>query len=254
MTDDRVRLEQATAGNGRGYTRVVLSRPEARNAFDNAMAGALHAACRSLAADPDTAFALVQADGPVFCAGADIKERGQLNEDGVRARRLRGFRAYASLESLPMPVVCVVDGPCIGSGCEIALACDFIMASDRARFRVPEARWGTVGATQRLSRAIGLRRARELMFTGRYLDAAEARDWGLVNRVVPADALTAEIDALIEEVAAAPPHALRLAKRAMNRGYDDSRHGALAHELWAIEDNLEGGDWRSGMSRALDTK
>lgn len=237
---------------GASIAHIVLNRPRARNAFNNEMAVALHKACAELSRDEAVALVLIEAEGPVFCAGADVKERAGLDNDGIRARRLRGFRAYDAIEALPMPAVCLVDGPCVGSGCEIALACDFILASDRASFRTPEARWGTVGATQRLSRAVGLRQAKELMFTAMTIDAARAAALGLVNRVVPADRFAAEARALVEEIAEAPPAALRLAKRAMNRGFEDSRHGALAHEILAIEDNLEGADGQAGMQRALE--
>jgi len=235
---------------GKRIARLKLNRPQARNALNNQLANELHQACTVLSNDRDVALTLIEAEGSVFCAGADVKERAGLDEDQVRARRLRGFRAYNAIESLPMPAVCVVDGACVGSGVEIALSCDFVIASERATFRTPEGRWGTVGATQRLSRAIGLRRAKQMMFTGLTIDAAHAERWGLVNQVVPAETLGATIDGLIAETLQAPAFALRLAKRAMEAGFDDSRYGALAHEIFAIEDNLDGGD-SSGMQKAL---
>ena len=246
-----IRLERAETGTGMAIASIVLDRPRARNAFNNQMARELHAACKSIEAMADVGVVVVKAEGPAFCAGADVKERAGMSDDDIRARRLRGFRAYNALESLPIPVFCVVDGPCVGSGCEIALACDFVIASDRASFQIPEARLGTVGATQRLSRAIGLRRAKEMMFGGRSIDAAQALSWGLVNRVVPTGELEQEVAALALSIADAPAGAMRLAKRAMTRGYHDSRHGALAHEILAIEDNLDAGDARSGMRNAL---
>lgn len=251
MTDFELIALSRSRVNGKTVARVRLNRPEARNALNNQLAGELFAVCSHLSADDDVALVVIEAEGSVFCAGADVKERAALDEDQVRARRLRGFRAYAAIEALPMPVMCVVDGACVGSGCEIALASDFIIASDRASFRTPEARWGTVGATQRLSRAIGLRRAKEMMFTALTIDAPLAERWGMVNRVVAAGELSATVETLIAEMMEAPPAALRLAKRAISAGFEDSRHGALAHEILAIEDNLDGGDWKTGMQRAL---
>jgi len=236
----------------KSYARMRLNRPDARNALNNQLAHDLFAACRSLAEDSDISLVVIEAEGSVFCAGADVKERATLDEDQVRARRLRGFRAYAAIEALPMPVICVVDGACVGSGCEIALASDFIIASDRASFRTPEARWGTVGATQRMSRAIGLRRAKQMMFTGQTIDAERAESWGLVNQVVPEAELGSTLDDLVSEMMEAPRSALRLAKKAMIAGFEDSRFGALAHEIYAIEDNLDEGEWKSGMQRALN--
>jgi len=250
-TFDFIALSKVVQGD-KSYARLRLNRPDARNALNNQLARDLYAACRSLAEDRDISLVVIEAEGSVFCAGADVKERATLGEDQVRARRLRGFRAYAAIEALPMPVICVVDGACVGSGCEIALASDFIIVSDRASFRTPEARWGTVGATQRLSRAIGLRRAKQMMFTGQTIDAECAETWGLVNQLVPAAELGQTLDGLITDMLQAPRSALRLAKRAMVAGFEDSRFGALAHEIYAIEDNLDEGDWKSGMQQALD--
>jgi len=235
---------------GKTVARLKLNRPKARNALNNQLANELYKACTLLANDRDVVLTVIEAEGSVFCAGADVKERAGLDEDQVRARRLRGFRAYNAIESLPMPVFCVVDGPCVGSGVEIALSCDFVIASERATFRTPEGRWGTVGATQRLSRAIGLRRAKQMMFTGMTIDAALAERWGLINQLISSETLAATVNELITETLQAPPLALRLAKRAMEAGYADSRYGALAHEIFAIEENLELGD-SSGMQKAL---
>ncbi|MAN77317.1 MAG: enoyl-CoA hydratase [Rhizobiales bacterium] len=250
-TFDFITLSKVAKGD-KSYARMRLNRPDARNALNNQLAHDLFAACRSLAEDSDISLVVIEAEGSVFCAGADVKERATLDEDQVRARRLRGFCAYAAIEALPMPVICVVDGACVGSGCEIALASDFIIASDRASFRTPEARWGTVGATQRMSRAIGLRRAKQMMFTGQTIDAERAESWGLVNQVVPEAELGSTLDDLVSEMMEAPRSALRLAKKAMIAGFEDSRFGALAHEIYAIEDNLDEGEWKSGMQRALN--
>jgi len=245
-----IALDLVAQVEGKCVARLKLNRPNARNAFNNQMANELHRACILLANEKDVALTIIEAEGSVFCAGADVKERAGLDEDQVRARRLRGFRAYNALESLPMPAICVIDGPCVGSGVEIALSCDFIIASERATFRTPEGRWGTVGATQRLPRAIGLRRAKQMMFTGLTIDAMLAERWGIVNQVVQSEKLGTTIEELITEILQAPPSALRLAKRAMEAGFVDSRHGALAHEILAIEENLETGD-SSGMQKAL---
>ncbi|MNH31082.1 putative enoyl-CoA hydratase echA8 [compost metagenome] len=142
----------------------------------------------------------------------------------------------------------VLDGPAVGSGCEIASACDFVIASERASFRYPEARWGTVGATQRLPRIVGRQLAKELMFSGRAVDAAEALRIGLVNRVVTTDQLQATVNELAHSIAEGPSHALRSAKQVLDSGLDDSRHGALAREILAIEDNLNAGTWKAGIS------
>ncbi len=228
--------------------RLTLNRPDARNALNNTMCSELHRALLDIRGNPDVNVVLIDANGPVFCAGADLKERKGMDDDQIRARRLRAFALYDAIEQCPVPIVAVIEGPAVGSGCEIAGACDFIIGSDRASFRYPEARWGTVGATQRLPRIVGRRLAKELMFTGRAVEADEALRIGLLNRIVPTDMLREVIQQMAQEIADGPSHAMRSAKRTLDLGLDDSRHGALALEILAIEENLNAGTWKSGMT------
>ena len=230
-----------------GVATLTLNRPEARNALNNAMCADLSAALMTLAADESVRVVLIRANGPVFSAGADLKERQGMDDDGVRARRLKAFAAYHAIESLPMPAVAVVEGPAIGSGCEIAAACDFIIATGKASFRTPEALWGTVGATQRLPRILGKRLSKDMMFTGRTLSAVEARDAGLVSRVVALDALEKVLGEIAATIAKAPPAAMRLAKACVDKGMELDPRGALATEILAIEENLARNNWRAGI-------
>src|SRR5690348_6893426 len=163
---------------------IALNRPEARNALNLDMCEALLAAIGSIAQNANVRVVFVRGNGPVFCGGADVKERTGKSEQWARERRLKAFAAYEALEALPMPCIALVHGAAIGSGCEIAAACDFIVATPEAIFRTPEAQRGTVGATQRLPRILGKRLAKDLMFTGRDLSAEEARQAGLVSRIV----------------------------------------------------------------------
>lgn len=163
---------------------VILTRPQARNALNLQMCEDLTLAFDTIARTPDIGVVVVSAEGPVFCAGADMKERQGRDEAWVMARRRASFRAYERVGACAVPVVCVVQGALVGSGGEIAMSCDFILASTAATFRFPEPQWGTVGATQRLQRAIGVSRAKELLFTGRVMGAEEARGLGLVARDV----------------------------------------------------------------------
>jgi enoyl-CoA hydratase len=191
---------------------------------------------------------LVRANGPVFCAGADLKERKGMNPDEVRARRLAAFAAYAALESLLTPVIGVVQGPAIGSGTEIAACCDFVVATPQASFATPEALWGTVGATQRLPRILGKQLAKDMMFTGRKLNAEEARDAGLVTRIVDAAALDGVLADIAKTILAAPQTAMRQAKSCIDQGVVLDPRGALALELAAMEENIARDTWRAGMS------
>jgi len=223
--------------------RITLNRPESRNALNHAMCAALINAANSISADPEVRLVFLRAGGLAFCAGADLKEREGMTEAQVRERRMAGFDAYAALESLPMPTIAVVEGPAIGSGCEIAGACDFIVATPAASFRTPEAIRGTVGATQRLPRILGKRLAKDMMFTGRTLSAEEARDAGLVSRLVAAAELERALEEIESAILKAPAEALKLAKRCIDRGIELDPKGARDTEIAAIEEQLAGGSW-----------
>jgi enoyl-CoA hydratase len=226
-----------------GVATITLNRPGSRNALNLAMCGELLDAAQSAAADASIKLVLVRANGTVFCAGADLKERREMNQAQVRERRMKAFAAYSALEALPMPAIAVLEGPAVGSGCEIAAACDFIVATPAASFRVPEAIRGTVGATQRLPRILGKRLAKDLLFTGRTLSAEEAERHGLVSRLVAPDELEAVIAKISKAIADAPAQSLRLAKRCVNRGVELDPQGALQTEIAAIEEQLAAGDW-----------
>jgi enoyl-CoA hydratase len=226
-----------------GIATIMLDRPEVRNALNGVMCEALCEVAGRAAADPAVRLVLVRGNGPVFCAGADVKERQGMTQEQVRERRMKGFAAYAALEALPMPAVAVVQGAALGSGVEIAAACDFIVALPDATFGTPEALRGTVGATQRLPRVLGKRLAKDLMFTGRRLTAEEARSVGWVARVFPHENFEASLQEIIHTIVAAPPAALRLAKRCIDRGVELDPQGALQTEMEAIDEQLASGQW-----------
>jgi len=223
-----------------GVATIALNRPEVRNALSLEMCDALLQALKEVI-ERQVRVVFVRGNGPAFCGGADLNERKGRSEEWIRARRMRAFAAYAALEALPMPCVALVHGAAIGSGVEIAAACDFIVATPDASFRTPEAQRGTVGATQRLPRVLGKRLAKDLMFTGRALTAAEAREAGFVARIA-AD-LDAERDSIAKAALKAPPLALELAKRTIDRGVELDPPGALQAEIEAIEEQLAAGEW-----------
>ena len=231
-----------------GVATITLNRPQARNALNRAMCEELVAVSSAAASDGDVRLLLVRGAGPVFCAGADLKERKDMSIDDVRNRRLRGFAAYNAIEALPMPTIAVVHGAAIGSGAEIAAACDFIIATPEATFATPEALWGTVGATQRLPRVLGKRLAKDMMFTGRKLIAEEARIAGLVTRIVEAGRLDAAIADIAATIGKASAAGLRQAKRCIDQGSELDPRGALAVELLAVEENLAQDSWRERMA------
>ncbi len=229
---------------------VILARAEARNALNLAMC---HGLTEALSVDPEVRVVLVRAEGPVFCAGADLKERTGRDEAWVLKRRHASFHAYDTIGRCPKPVVAVVQGPVVGSGGEIAMSCDFVVASTAATFRFPEPQWGTVGATQRLQRVIGRGRAKELLFTGRTMGVDEAYGLGLVARVVEPDALEAMAREIAAQIAAAPPLAMALTKECVDLGSETDLESGIRIELKAIERNLAESDWRSGIADFADS-
>jgi len=235
-----------------GVVTITLDRPESRNAVNRAMCDDIVAAVAAARDDAEVRLVVVRASGAVFCAGADLKERKGMSADQVRARRLAAFAAYDALETLAVPAIAVVQGPAIGSGCEIAACCDFVIATPNATFATPEALWGTIGATQRLPHILGKQLAKDMMFTGRKLTAGEAKAAGLVSRIVEAAALDGVVNEIARTIVAAPASALRQAKSCIDQSVELDRRGALALELQAMEENIVRDTWRAGMSRFGD--
>jgi enoyl-CoA hydratase len=205
--------------------------------------------------DPDVrVVVLASAAEKAFAAGANIHEMAPMGPSEARAHGTRGQAITRKLERLPLPVIAAVHGVCFGGGCEIVLACDFVVASTDAQFGQPEINLGVMpgwGGTQRLPRRIGAARARRWVLTGRPVTAEAAEAAGLVDRVVPKSELLASSLALAEELAAKPPLALAAAKYALLRGIDDGIDRGLAYEvdLWARLFGTEG--QREGMSAFL---
>ena len=225
-----------------------LARPESRNALNVAMCQELVEACDVLELADTVRVIVVRGAGVAFCAGADLKERQGMSPAEIIARRVNGFTAYAAIEALSKPVIAAIQGPAYGSGCEIAAACDFVLADTSAAFKYPEVGWGTVGATQRLPRVVGRRMAKELLFTGRVVDAQEALQLGMVNHVFASDAFDAQVKAMAQQIAAANPLTVALTKHSIDAGLDTTREGAMAVELLAIQENLRRSDWKKAIA------
>ncbi|MFT3820822.1 MAG: enoyl-CoA hydratase/isomerase family protein [Rubrivivax sp.] len=227
---------------------LLLCRPDSRNALNVQMCKELVAACDLLRNDPDVRVVVVRGAGAVFCAGADLKERQGMSMQEMIARRVDGFTAYGALEACPKATIAVVHGAAFGAGCEIAAACDFIVASESGCFKYPELGWGTVGATQRLPRMVGRRAAKELLYTGRTFSAREAHELGLVTRLVADEALEGTLTELTHTISKANPLTLALTKRSIDQGLDTTREGAMAVELLAIQENLRSSDWQGAIA------
>jgi 2-(1,2-epoxy-1,2-dihydrophenyl)acetyl-CoA isomerase len=235
-----------------GPTAVItLNRPGARNALDLAMRTELLTALDEIEADPEVRVLIVTGAGGHFCAGGDVKLMRDRRWTAAQGReRVEALnRMVVRLVDFPRPTIAMVDGVAVGAGCNLALCCDLIVASDRARFGEVFGKIGLVpdgGGSWLLPRVVGLARAKELVFTADVIDAAEALRMGLVNRVVPATELQAATRALAERIAAGPPIALRLAKRLLNRGTVSDLRTAIDEEALsqglaiASEDHQEG--------------
>jgi enoyl-CoA hydratase/carnithine racemase len=231
---------------------ILLNRPEKRNALNYQMCLDLFSAIGQVGSDEGVRVVLVRGAGPTFCAGGDGKERVGASEVWVRDRRMKAFAAYDALQDCGKPCIAVAHGPVIGSGGEIAAACDFIIASDRASFRYPETVHGSVGAGQRLARTIGKAMAKELLYTGRTIDAAEALRIRLVNRVVPADQLDASVDETVNAIKGNFPLSVELMKRCVDWGTESDLRTGMAYERMAIDRLLATGEWRKGIDSFSD--
>jgi enoyl-CoA hydratase len=231
-----------------GIAALWLNRPDSRNALNLRMCHEITAACEALEQNDAVRVVVLRARGVAFCAGADLKERQGMSAVEMVARRVDGFTAYAALEALSKPLIAAVHGAAFGSGCEIAAACDFVLATSQAAFKYPEVGWGTVGATQRLPRIVGRRMAKELLFTGRTIDAQEALQLGLVNHVYDPEEFDAAVTGMVERIASANPLTVQLTKRSIDDGLDTTREGAMAIELLAIQRNLRHSDWQKAIS------
>ncbi|MBI2371900.1 MAG: enoyl-CoA hydratase/isomerase family protein [Deltaproteobacteria bacterium] len=209
----------------KGTVILTLNRPQALNAMNKRLVEELRGALDELEADRSLqTLVLTGAGERAFCAGIDIKERARLSpEESVDLRHRLLFPLFSRLEALPVPVIAAVNGAALGGGCELTLASDLRIASERASFGLTEVRWGIIpagGGLQRLPRIVGLGKAKELILTGRIIDAAEAERIGLVMRVVPPDRLMAEARAVAEVLAQNSAFALRLAKQSLNRVWE----------------------------------
>ncbi|SHJ34631.1 enoyl-CoA hydratase-related protein [Desulfofundulus thermosubterraneus] len=229
---------------------IFFNRPQALNALSTQMARELVAALEELELDDQVFAAVLTAEGDrAFCVGADLKERKNMTKAEVKKQRTLFIKAFEAVVMFPKPLVAAVNGYALGGGCEFALGCDFIIASEKAFFGLPEVSLAVIpagGGTQLLPRVIGRAKAKELIFTGRRISAAEAYRLGMVNYVVPAENLMARTMEIMQEIVQNGPIALQQAKRAINLGLELDLHTAFALEAecynvcLATEDRDEG--------------
>ncbi len=239
-----------------GVACIALNRPEALNALNAQMMDELTMVLKEFEADDNIKAIVLTGSEKAFAAGADIKEISNktfmdvYKEDFITSN-------WEEVTRCRKPIIAAVSGYALGGGCELAMMCDFILASDTAKFGQPEINIGVIpgaGGTQRLTRAIGKAKAMEMVLTGRMMDAEEAERAGLVSRIVPADKLLDEAISVAEKIASMSLPAVMMAKECINASYETTLDQGMRferrvfHSLFGTEDQIE------GMSAFIDKR
>ena len=235
-----------------GILVVTLNRPDAANAMNTQMGLDLMELFEGFSVDLEgLRVIIVTGQGSkAFCAGGDLKQRNGMTDEAWQAQHLVFERMLRAILACPLPLIAAVNGAAYGGGCEIAAAADFVYASTEARFALTEVTLGIMpgaGGTQNLARAVGERRAKELILSGLPFSAKEAEAWGLVNRVLRPDELLPATLAIAERIAANGPLSVRQAKQAIHRGLQMSLADGLAFEIEAYHRLVPTEDRREGV-------
>ena len=234
-----------------GLLVITLNRPETRNALNTQMGRELGEIFVPLSFAPgDYRCIVITGSGEkAFCAGGDLKERNGMTDAAWRAQHAIFEQAYYAIMDCSVPVIAAVNGAAFGGGLELALACDFIYCAETSRFALPETTLGImpgVGGTQNLPRAVGERRAKELILRGAPFSAQEAFDWGMVNRICEPAALMPAALEIARQICSSAPVSVRQAKKSIHHGLNTDLKTGLAFEIEAYnrtvvtEDRLEG--------------
>jgi enoyl-CoA hydratase len=226
---------------------IELNRPNELNALNLELMGELRDALKELDKDESTRVIVLTGNQKAFAAGADIKQMAGKNSTDMLL--IDQFSTWDQIKKTKKPIIAAVSGFALGGGCELALTCDMIIASETAQFGQPEIKIGVMpgaGGTQRLTRAIGKVRAMEMVLTGKFIDAEEALNYGLINKIVPVDFYLEEALKLALQIAEMSPIAVQLAKESVNRAFEAHLDEGLHFErknfylLFGTEDQKEG--------------
>jgi len=251
-SDAYVRVEREGA-----IARLTLDRPDKLNALSAEVLEQFGRGLDQIEAMDGVRVLVITGAGKAFVAGADISAMQNMSEDEARHFSAAGQALFARLEAMPIAILAAVNGFALGGGCELALACDFIYASERARFGQPEVKLGVIpgfGGTQRLARRVGVAMAREWVFTGRMIKADEALRVGLVNAVVEPEVLMDRATAVAKEIAATGPLAIAAAKRVIAEGEGERLADANAREVEAFAGCFNSADQKEGMAAFLSKR
>lgn len=257
MTSTRFEtLEISTPSEG--VVVVTLNRPEVRNALNTRMGEELRSFFLPLKFTPGDlrCVVLTGAGDKAFCAGGDLKQRDGMTDDDWRLQHAIFEEAYYAVMDCSVPVIAAVNGAAYAGGCELALACDFIYAAPGARFALTEVTIGIMpggGGTQNLPRAVGERRAKEIILSGKPFTAEQAMEWGMVNAVTDREALMPTVMDIAERIRANAPISVRQAKKAIHYGMQTDLQSGLMLEVQAYERMISTEDRREGI-RAFNEK
>lgn len=242
--------------NGIGF--LTINRPKSLNALNTEVLNELYPAIKEVENNENIRVLVITGAGEkAFVAGADITELAHLNALQGKYFVANGHKTMTAIQELPIPVIAAVNGFALGGGLELALACDFIYASENARFGLPEITLGLIpgfGGTQRLPRIIGKNQAKELIFTGKMLSAEEAFQLGFVNKIIPHDQLIEEVMKTAKSIAAKGKVSLNAAKQAINQGMDVDLKTACEIEINAFALCMASADAKEGTSAFIEKR
>jgi enoyl-CoA hydratase/carnithine racemase len=235
---------------------ITLNRPERRNALSLELMRELTATLEQVSQDPRVRAIILRASGPVFSAGHDLSELVGRDEAAYREIFDACVVLMETVQRVPQPVIAEVAGIATAAGCQLVATCDLAIAAEGARFATPGVKIGLFCSTPMVavSRAIGRKRALEMLLTGEFVDARTAADWGLVNRVVPADQLEAATRALAEKIAGSSAYTVRIGKQAFYRQIDLPQHEAYEYTRDVMVENTRAADAQEGISAFLQKR
>jgi enoyl-CoA hydratase/carnithine racemase len=243
----------SVADQGNGLTILTLNRPTVANAMNTQMGRDLLAFFDGVNADPlaHRCIVMTGAGDKAFCAGGDLKERQGMSDETWQAQHLLFERMIRAFTGCPVPVLGAINGAAYAGGCELALCCDFLYAAETARFALTEVTLGIMpgaGGTQNLPRAVGERRAKEIILTGRPFSARDACDWGMVNRLCAPDRLIDEALETARRIADNAPISVRQAKHAIHYGLQMDLASGMMLEIEAYNRMVPTDDRREGIA------
>ncbi len=241
----------------KNIAKITLNKPGSLNALGPDLLGDLEDAFTKAEEDPEVRTIIITGEGKAFCAGADLKALGQLNEQEAHEYSKRGQAFFRRIENSSKAVIAAINGICLGGGLEMAMSCDIRVAAAEIKIGLPEVSLGLIpawGGSQRLPRLVGMSKAREMILTGTFISSEEALEMGLVSKVVPADELAATAGFLAAKVGDNAPLAVKYAKESMNKSRTATIEEGNAFELEIADKLAKTSDLREGITAVLEKR